>query len=55
MLIALKETDLVGVYTTIIIEASLNTDTAYIDSLGFHIDKIKEYKTNKHIFVSEKS
>ena len=55
VLTALKDTDLVDGNTTIIIEASLNTDTAYINDFGFHIDKIKEYKTNKHIFVSKKS
>lgn len=55
VLSALKCTNLVDEYTTIIIEASRDTDIEYINELGFHIDKIKEYKTNKHIFVSKKS
>ncbi len=55
VLTALKNTDLVDEYTTIIIEASLETQTEYIEELGFYIDKIKTYKTNKHIFVSKKS
>lgn len=55
VLMALKDTDLVDEYTTIIIEASLETETEYIEDTGFYIDKIKEYKTNKHIFVSKKS
>lgn len=55
VLTALKSTDLVNEYTTIIIEASLDTDIEYINELGFYIDKIKKYKTNKHIFVSKKS
>lgn len=55
VLTALKDTKLVDEYTTIIIEASLDTQTAYVEELGFYIDKIKEYKTNKHIFVSKKA
>ena len=37
--------------TLIIVEASLKTDFSYLDELGFAIDKIKKYKTNKHIFL----
>jgi 16S rRNA (guanine(966)-N(2))-methyltransferase RsmD len=48
---ALKDTALADENTTIIIEASLETETEYIEKMGFCIDKIKKYKTNKHIFV----
>lgn len=37
--------------TLFIIEASLETDFSYVDSLGFTITRIKEYKTNKHVFL----
>lgn len=55
VLTALKCTDLADEYTTIIIEASRDTDMEYINDLDYYIDKVKEYKTNKHIFVSKKS
>lgn len=35
----------------IIIEASKETKFNYVEELGFEITKIKEYKTNKHVFV----
>ena len=39
--------------TTIIIEASRETDTEWITSMGFCLIKVKEYKTNKHLFVGK--
>ena len=39
--------------TLIIIEASKETTMDYIESLGYEIMKIKEYKTNKHIFIQK--
>ena len=39
--------------TLIIIEASKDTILDYIEPLGYEIMKIKEYKTNKHIFVQK--
>ena len=39
--------------TTIIIEASVETETTWITSLGYHLIKVKEYKTNKHLFVGK--
>ena len=38
--------------TLIIAEASRETDTSYIPSLGFCISRVKEYKTNKHLFIT---
>lgn len=35
----------------LIIEASRETKFDYVEELGFRISKIKEYKTNKHVFV----
>ncbi len=39
--------------TLIIIEASKETPCDYVEELGYRIIKIKEYKTNKHIFVEK--
>lgn len=40
--------------TLIVVEASLNTDFAYLDELGFEVFKEKKYKTNKHMFIRRK-
>ena len=37
----------------VIVEASLKTDFSYVEELGFSIIKVKEYKTNKHIFLEK--
>lgn len=39
--------------TTIIIEASKETDFSWLAGSGFHLIKIKEYKTNQHVFVGK--
>ena len=48
---ALKGTSLVDEYTTIIVEASLETDFGYIEEMGYKLLKRKEYKTNVHMFI----
>jgi 16S rRNA (guanine966-N2)-methyltransferase len=35
----------------IIAEASLGTDFSYVQSLGFDLVRVKEYKTNMHVFL----
>lgn len=47
----LKDSPMIDEDTMIIIEASLETDFSYLESLGFSMTKSKEYKTNKHVFV----
>ena len=37
--------------TLIIVEASLDTDFGYVSELGFETIRIKEYKTNMHVFL----
>ena len=37
--------------TLIIIEADLSTDFAYVEELGYTIEREKKYKTNKHVFL----
>ncbi|MBE5964782.1 MAG: 16S rRNA (guanine(966)-N(2))-methyltransferase RsmD [Lachnospira sp.] len=37
--------------TLIIIEASLETTFDYLEEIGYYIEREKQYKTNKHVFV----
>lgn len=39
--------------TLIIVEADLQTDFSYVETLGFRIVKEKKYKTNKHMFLQK--
>ena len=39
--------------TLIVTEASLDTDFSWLSELGYRILKIKEYKTNKHLFIEK--
>lgn len=39
--------------TIIIVEASLETDFSYLNSMGLEIYRTKEYKTNKHVFIQK--
>ena len=48
---ALKNSSLVDEYTTIIIEADLNTDFSFAEDEGYEITKQKKYKTNQHVFL----
>lgn len=49
----LTNSSLLDENTQIIIEADLNTDFSYVESLGYQLLRSKEYKTNKHIFLSK--
>ncbi len=51
MLSALKDSALIDKESTVIIEASLDTDFDYLESIGFIMEKNKKYKTNRHVFV----
>lgn len=37
--------------TLIIVEASLETDFSYLEDLGYEVIRLKEYKTNVHMFL----
>lgn len=39
--------------TLVIVEASLKTDVSFAEQLGFRIERSKEYKTNKHVFLQK--
>lgn len=51
VLIFLSKSDLINENSTIIVEASLETEFDYVEELGFEILRDKRYKTNKHIFL----
>lgn len=51
MLDFLKTSSMIDKQSTIILEASLETDLSYLPSMGYIVEKIKKYKTNKHVFV----
>lgn len=38
----------------IIVEASKETDFSYLQTLGYNLIKVKDYKTNKHVFIEVK-
>ena len=40
--------------TLIIVEASLDTDFSYLETIGFCLEREKRYKTNKHMFIQKK-
>ena len=47
----LKDSTVVDEKTLIIVEADLQTDFSYVESLGYRQLRSKEYKTNKHVFL----
>lgn len=51
----LQESDLMDAYTVVIVEASLQTDFSWVESMGCQIKKYKKYKTNAHVFIEKKS
>lgn len=51
VLAALKQSSLIDEDTVIIVEALKNTDFKFVEELGFSVTRVKEYKTNKHVFL----
>lgn len=47
----LASSNLIDENTLIIVEASLETDFSYLNSMGLEILKTKKYKTNLHAFI----
>ena len=35
----------------LIVEASLSTKFDYLEEYGFFTEKVKQYKTNQHVFI----
>ena len=48
----LSESSLADENTLIIVEAAKETDMEYLSEIGFILTKCKEYKTNKHLFIT---
>lgn len=40
--------------TLIVVEAALDTDFSYLETMGYKVEKEKKYKTNKHMFIRKK-
>lgn len=49
----LKDSSLADEYTVIVVEASIETDFSYLEAYGYHAYKIKQYKTNQHVFLQK--
>ncbi|TCK98323.1 16S rRNA (guanine(966)-N(2))-methyltransferase RsmD [Natranaerovirga hydrolytica] len=54
VLMTLKESTLITKDTVIIIENHIDSDVSYIETIGYEITRVKQYKTNMHIFVKMK-
>lgn len=50
-LLYLKDSSLIRRESRLIIEARLEEDFSYLESMGYTMEKEKLYKSNKHIFV----
>ena len=50
----LRDSSLIDENSLIVVEASRETDFSYLESLGMELERQKEYKTNKHVFVRRK-
>ncbi|MGN0482969.1 MAG: 16S rRNA (guanine(966)-N(2))-methyltransferase RsmD [Lachnospiraceae bacterium] len=50
----LKDSTLINEDTLIIVEASLDTTFEYLEEYGFEATKLKQYKTNQHVFIYRK-
>lgn len=51
VLSALLPLSIADEYTTIIFEASLDTDISFVEEMGYVLKKVKKYKTNMHVFL----
>ncbi len=47
----LLSSDLVHADTLLVIETSLETDISYMERLDCQVERVKEYKTNRHVFL----
>lgn len=51
----LTVSSLAGPHTLIIFEEALDADLSFLEDLPYEIVKIKQYKTNQHVFVKKES
>jgi len=54
VLLALSKSDIIDEYSIIVIEEAIDVSLGYADECGFEITKVKNYKTNKHVFLKLK-
>lgn len=54
VLAVLQNSDILYCDTVIIVEASKKTEFEFLADTRFQINKVKEYKTNKHVFIGLK-
>ena len=40
--------------TMIIVESAVDMDFSFVEDMGFEVRRVKEYKTNKHVFIYRK-
>ena len=52
---SLSGLDIVTSDTMIIVEASHMTDMSYVTGFGFEIQRVKQYKNNKHVFIKRRA
>ncbi len=50
----LASSSLIDEYTILVVEAALDTELSEASGLGYHIYRIKDYKTNRHFFLQKK-
>lgn len=51
-LVKLSDSKIINHDSLIIVEASDSTEFDYLMEYGYKIEKVKEYKTNKHVFIT---
>jgi 16S rRNA (guanine966-N2)-methyltransferase len=50
----LEHSNLMHYNTIVVVEASLDTDFSYLEDSNLEVYRIKEYKTNKHVFIQKR-
>ena len=50
----LAGSDLIDEYSILVVEAALDTDLHEAEELGYHVYRVKDYKTNRHFFLQKK-
>lgn len=49
-----KDTKIADEETLIIVEAALDTDFSWLETLGYTLEKQKQYKNNQHLFIRKR-
>ncbi|MBQ8815102.1 MAG: 16S rRNA (guanine(966)-N(2))-methyltransferase RsmD [Lachnospiraceae bacterium] len=50
----LADSSLIDEYTIIVVETALDTELDEVSDLGYHVYRVKDYKTNRHFFLQRK-